>query len=103
METLFAPDHGFFLGTYINSNNVRSHYIMYQWRPLHGHLKSVNVSGGLIAGVLDGYARNDDGWFFAASPALFFERERFGANLVIVPTSDPERRLVAIQLKLRVW
>jgi hypothetical protein len=103
METMFTPDHGFFLGTYINSDDARSHYAMYQWRPLHGHLRSVSVSGGLIAGVLDGYARNDGGWFFGAAPVLFFDGERFGANLVVIPNSEPERRLVALQLKLRVY
>jgi len=31
---------------------------------------------------------------------VFFEGERFGANLLIVPASEPEDRLVAIQLKI---
>ena len=101
-EAVFAPDHGFFAGTYINSNGVRSHYGMYQWRPLHWQLKHVSVSGGLIAGFIDGYPKNDGGWFFAALPMFFFEGERFGANFAIVPASDPDHRLVAVQLKLRV-
>jgi len=75
---------------------------MYQWRPLHWQLKSVSVSGGLITGFIDGYPKNDGGWFFAVLPMFFFEGERFGANFAIVPASDPDHRLVAIQLKLRV-
>ena len=102
-EAVFAPDHGFFLGSFINSDNARSHYAMYQWRPLHWQLKGLSVNGGLIAGFVDGYSKNDGGWFFGAAPVLFFEGQRFGANFVIVPTSEPEHRLVALQLKLRVY
>jgi hypothetical protein len=103
VEAVFAPDHGFFAGNFINSDNFRSYYVMYQWRPLHWQLQHFSVSGGLIAGFLDGYPKNrDGGWFFGALPALFFEGERFGVNLLIVPASDPDHRLVAIQLKLRV-
>jgi hypothetical protein len=103
VEAVFAPDHGFFAGNFINSDNFRSYYVMYQWRPLHWQLQHLRVNGGLIAGFLDGYPKNrDGGWFFGALPALFFEGERFGVNLLIVPASDPDHRLVAIQLKLRV-
>ncbi len=102
-EVLFAPDHGLVAGTFINSENARSHYVMYEWRPLHWRPKSVSVSGGLIAGFVDGYPKNDGGWFFGAAPVLFFEGERFGANFLIVPASDPEHWLVALQLKLRVY
>jgi len=101
-EAVFAPDHGFFAGTFLNSDDVRSRYGMYQWRPLHWQLKTVSVSGGLVAGLMDGYPRNDRGWFFGALPVFFFEGERLGANFVIVPRSDSDHWLVALQLKLRV-
>ena len=34
-EALLAPDHVVMVGTYLNSENARSHYIAYQWRPWH--------------------------------------------------------------------
>lgn len=103
VEAVFSPDHGVLAGNFINSDNFRSYYVMYQWRPLHWQPHGVNTSAGLIAGFLDGYpSYRDGGWYFGALPALFFEGERFGLNLMIVPASDPDHRLVAIQLKLRV-
>lgn len=102
-EVLFAPDHGLVAGTFLNSENLRSHYAMYEWRPLHWQLGSVGVSGGLIAGFVDGYPKNDGAWFFGAAPMLFFEGKRFGGNFLILPTSNPDHRLAAIQFKLRVW
>lgn len=103
VEAVFSLDHGVLAGNFINSDNFRSYYVMYQWRPLHWQPHGVNTSAGLIAGFLDGYPKNrDGGWYFGALPALFFEGERFGLNLMIVPASDPDHRLVAIQLKLRV-
>lgn len=103
LEVALAPDHGFFVGNFINSGGARSHYGMYQWRPLHSRLWDLNVSAGLIAGAVDGYTNyHDGGWSFGALPMLFFEGERFGANFVIVPATNPDHRLVAIQFKLRV-
>ena len=103
VEAVLAPDHGFFAGNFINSGGARSRYGMYQWRPLHWQVNDVGVSAGLIAGAADGYTNyHDGGWFFGALPMLFFEGERFGANLAIVPATNPDHRLVAIQLKLRV-
>jgi len=102
-EVVLAPDHGFFAGNFINSDGLRSYYGMYQWRPLHRQLYGLNVSGGLVAGAIDGYPNyHGGGWFFGALPMLFFEGERFGANFAIVPAANPDHRLAVIQLKLRV-
>jgi len=101
-ELLLAPGHGFFAGDFINSVRSRSTYAMYQWRPLHWRPWGVNTSAGLVAGVMNGYHKNDGGWFFGALPMLFFEGERFGANFAIVPALNPDKRLVAVQLKFRV-
>jgi hypothetical protein len=101
-ELLLARDHGLFAGDFINSVRSRSTYAMYQWRPLHWQPYGVNMSAGLIAGVMNGYHKNDGGWFFGALPMFFFEGKRFGANFALVPALNPDKRLVAIQLKFRV-
>ena len=104
VEAVLAPDHGFFAGNFINSQNFRSRYAMYQWRPLHWQPYGVNTSAGLIAGAIDGYPDyRDGGWYLGALPMLFFEGKRFGLNFTVVPARTADNRLVAIQLKLRVW
>jgi hypothetical protein len=103
-EAVLGLDHGFFIGTFINSQESRSDYIMYQWRPLHWKVSEVAVSLGLAAGFADGYPTyHEGGWRFGILPALFVEGERFGANFVIVPSSDWDNWLAAVQFKLRVW
>jgi len=101
-ELLLARDHAFFAGDFINSVRSRSTYAMYQWRPLHWQPYGVDMSAGLIAGVMNGYHKNDGGWFFGALPMFFFEGKRFGANFAILPALNPDKRLVALQLKFRV-
>jgi len=103
VELLMAPEHGFFAGNYINSDGTRSRYGMYQWRPLRWQIEYLELGAGFIAGAIDGYEKHHNGgWFFAVLPTLFLEGDRFGANLLFVPASKPEHRLVAIQLKIRV-
>jgi len=103
-EVIFARDHGFFAGSYINSDRSRSHYAMYQWRPLHWRPEGIDVSAGLGIGGVNGYRTyRDGGWGFGALPMFFFEGKRLGTNLVIVPGREADKRLVAIQLKVRVW
>jgi len=103
-EVLLAPDHGLFAGSYINSDRGRSHYAMYQWRPLHWQPDGITVSAGLVAGGVDGYpGYHEGGWAFGALPMLFLEGERFGANFVVVPSVYANHWVAALQLKLRVW
>lgn len=107
-EVLFTKDHGVMAGTFINSDRARSHYVAYQWRPLHWEtFESFTVSGGVIAGAFDGYPRTrNGGWFLAPLPLLAIEgkRNRFGVNFTIVPNyGNRLHGAVAIQLKLRVW
>jgi hypothetical protein len=105
-EVLVTNEHGVMAGTFINSERARSHYVAYQWRPLHWQpAQGLHVSAGVIAGAFDGYPNmRNGGWFVAPLPLLAVEYRRVGANFTIVP--DYGNRLhgaVAIQIKLRVW
>lgn len=102
-EAIIAPDHALMLGTYLNSENGRSHYAGYQWRPLHWQPYGFNVSAGLAGSVIDGYpTMNNRGWFLAAMPVLAIEGKRFGVNLILVPNFN-HGSAIAAQLKLKVW
>ena len=104
-EVFLTDDHALMGGSFINSDRQRSHYALYQWRPLHWEVFSTKVSLGIAAGAFDGYPKyKDGGWFPAALPLLSVERERFGANFALIP-NIPNRMsgAVAIQVKMRVW
>ena len=103
-ELLLTDTHVLMAGTFINSDRQRSHYGAYQWRPLHWQAGGMNVSAGIAAGAFDGYPHyHDGGWFVAALPMLAVEGERFGLNLMIVPSiANRLSGAVAIQLKLRL-
>jgi len=104
-EVLFAPDHGFVAGTFLNSHKERSNYGAYQWRPLHWRRGGVDVSAGVAIGAIDGYPKmRDGGWFLGVLPVLAVEGERFGVNFSIVPTiNDRLNGAFVLQFKLRVW
>lgn len=104
-EVMLTDDHVLMAGSFINSDRQRSHYGLYQWRPLHWQVYGVKVGAGIAAGAFDGYPKyKDGGWFPAALPLLSVEGERFGANFALIP-NIPNRMsgAVAIQVKLRVW
>jgi hypothetical protein len=102
-EAILAPDHALLLGTYLNSENGRSHYAGYQWRPLHWQPLSLDVSAGVAVTAIDGYqTTNNGGWFVAPIPTMAIEGRRFGVNLVFVPNFK-QGPAIAAQLKLRVW
>ncbi len=92
-------------GSFINSNQARSHYAAYQWRPLQWQVANLEVGAGIAVGVFDGYPNYRDGaWFIAPIPLLSVESRYLGANFGIVPTI--KNRLdgaFAVQVKLRVW
>src|SRR5262244_2476004 len=81
-----APEHGFLAGTFLNSNDERSHYAAYHWRPLEWNPSGVSVRAGLAAGFIDGYSNTNHGhWFPVVLPALSAEYRRVGANLLLAP------------------
>lgn len=105
VEVALAPDHALIGGNYINSNGGRTYYGVYEWRPLHWQLASLEVSAGILAGAFDGYPNyHDGGWFVAALPVLAVESRYLGVNLSVIPTL-PHRLdgALSIQFKLRVW
>jgi hypothetical protein len=102
-EAVLAPDHAVILGTYLNSENRRSDYLGYQWRPLHWQPLGVDVSAGVALSLIDGYpTTNNGGWFLAPLPVLAIEGKRIGVNLILVPNFNRGAALAA-QLKLKVW
>jgi hypothetical protein len=102
-EAVLAPDHAVILGTYLNSENRRSDYLGYQWRPLHWQPLGVDVSAGVALSLIDGYpTTNNEGWFLAPLPVLAIEGKRVGVNLILVPNFNRGAALAA-QLKLKVW
>ena len=104
-EVLITDDHALMAGSFINSDEQRSSYGLYEWRPLHWRVSAVKLSLGIAAGAFDGYPKyQNGGWFAAALPLLAVEGERFGVNFALIP-NIPDRLsgALAIQVKLRVW
>ena len=105
VEWALTNNHELLAGTYINSNDERTRYAAYQWRPLHWDLAGVHIGGGIVLGAFDGYPNyRDGGWFVAPLPVLSIEGRWLGANISLIPTvKDRFDGALAIQLKLRVW
>jgi hypothetical protein len=99
----FAPEHGVIAGTFLNSDDERSRYAAYHWRPWHRNYGKLDVRAGLALGLIDGYSNTNDGdWFPIILPILTAEYGYFGVNLSIAP--HPENgTAIALQLRLRVW
>ena len=104
-EVTLSPDHSVLAGSFINSDDRRSQYGAYWWRPLHWKFGDVGVHAGVVAAALDGYPNyRNGGWFVAPIPAVAIEGSRIGANVMIVPTiRNRVQGALAVQLKLRVW
>jgi hypothetical protein len=97
----FPGDISLLGGTFINSDNRRSHDVGLLWEPLHlGIFKFGGVAGGF-----DGYPYMLNGaWFPALLPMASTSYGRFGANLTVVP--NYKNRLhgaVVLQLMFRIW
>ncbi len=105
VEVALAPDHALVVGTYINSNDARTHYGAYEWRPLHWQVAGLELGLGVAIGAFDGYPNyRDGGWFVAPLPVLAVEGRYFGVNLSVIPTiRDRLDGALAVQFKLRVW
>jgi len=104
-EMELSRNHVLTAGTFLNSDDDRTRYGGYEWRPLHWHPAKTDVSAGLIIAVLDGYPRVREGdWFVTVLPIVSLQWKRIGFNLTAVPTiKDKLYGAVAIQFKLRIW
>ena len=102
-QVLFAPRHSVLAGTYLNSENSRSRYFGYAYRPFIREQNGVRVSVGVAFAAVDGYPSTRDGkWFPAAIPTLNVEGRRVGASVLLLPNFKQGPAL-AFELKLKVW
>jgi hypothetical protein len=102
-EALLARRHAVLAGTYLNSENSRSHYFGYEYRPFVRERNDVRVSAGIAFAVVDGYPSTRDGnWFPAAIPRLNVEGKRIGASVLLLPNFK-QGPAIAFELKLKVW
>ncbi len=103
VELFLTPRHGLVAGSFMNSNDERSRYVGYHWRPLQLEFDRLRFSGGLVFSLIDGYSDVRDGKTFPiVVPAVSVEYRALGANLVFVPHREHSSAL-ALQLRLRVW
>jgi hypothetical protein len=103
VEVFLTPRHGLIAGSFMNSNDERSRYVGYHWRPLQLAFDRLRFSGGLVVSLIDGYSDVRDGKTFPlVVPALSAEYRILGAHLIFVPHKEHSSAL-ALQLRLRVW
>lgn len=94
-------DHRRFIagGAYRNSNNDISHYAVHGWRPYD----SGAVSGGIIAGAIDGYDIRDGGVFPFAAPYMSIEGKTAAMSIIVIPRVEKRvATTIAVQLKFRI-
>jgi len=100
-EYRFSSVASFTIGTFNNSYHESSKYIGAYWQPIQLGVFKL----GAVAGIFNGYSKtNDGGWFPAIIPALTYEGDRFGVNLLMVP-SIPDRVAgsFCVQFKLKAF
>lgn len=104
-EVMLSNDHVLMAGSFINSNDARTRFAAYEWRPLHWQFSGVDVGAGIVVGAFDGYPNYRRGaWFVAPMPMLSIEGRTLGANVSLIPTvKNRFDGALAIQIKLRIW
>lgn len=103
VEVFITPRHGVVAGSLLNSNDERSKYIGYHWRPLQLTHQRWRFGAGLVFSLIDGYSDVRDGKTFPiVLPTASVEYGPLGASLIFLP--HPEHSsAIALQLRLRVW
>jgi hypothetical protein len=102
-ELFLTPRHGLVGGSFMNSNDERSRYVGYHWRPLQLAFGRLRFGAGLVLSLIDGYSDVRDGKVFPIIvPTASVEYRALGANLIFVPHTEHSSAL-ALQLRLRVW
>ena len=103
VEVFLTPRHGLLAGNSINSNDERSRYAGYHWRPWQQDRAGLHISGGLAFALIDGYSNTREGRTFpVVLPTLSVEYKLLGAHLIFIPHPKNSSAL-ALQLRLRVW
>ncbi|HEX6267731.1 MAG TPA: hypothetical protein VFZ81_12650 [Burkholderiales bacterium] len=103
VEVFLTHRHGLIAGSFMNSNDERSRYVGYHWRPLQLAFDRLRFSGGLVVSLIDGYSDVRDGKTFPlVVPALSAEYRALGAHVIFAPRRERSSAL-ALQLRLRVW
>ena len=104
-EIALTREHVVMGGSFTNSNQKRSRYAAYQWRPLQWQVANLEIGAGIAVGAFDGYPNYRNGaWFIAPIPLLSVESRYLGANFGIIPTiKDRLDGAFAVQIKFRVW
>lgn len=102
-EVFITPRHGLLACSFINSNDERSRYAGYHWRPLQLESGGITFSAGLAFALIDGYSNTRRGRAFpVVVPTLSTEYGVLGAHLIFAPHPKNSSAL-ALQLRLRVW
>jgi hypothetical protein len=103
VELFLNPRHGLLAGSFLNSNDERTRYVGYHWRPLQLAAGRLRFSGGLAFALMDGYSDVRDGnTFGVVLPAVSLEYRAVGAHLIFLPHREHSSAL-ALQLRLRLW
>lgn len=101
LEYRYSDSQSIAVGGFNNSDSKTSHYLSWYWQPFAiGPVKL-----GATFGALDGYPDyHDGGWFLAAIPAATYEGNRFGLNVLLVPSyKDKLHGALSFQLKYRLY
>ncbi len=102
-EVFITPRHGLLAGAFMNSNDERSRYVGYHWRPLQLAFGRLRFAAGAAFALIDGYSDVREGKTFPiVLPALSAEYRAIGAHVIFVPHREQSSAL-ALQLRLRVW
>lgn len=89
------------IGTYRNSYYDQSNYIGAYWQPIA--VGPIHL--GFVAGGFNGYSNTHaGGWFPAILPAITWEGQLVGFNLLVIPTiSSRIAGSLSLQLKIKAY
>jgi hypothetical protein len=98
VEYQFNKKHLVIVGTFRNSINNQSEYIIYAWTPLQLFNRT---RAGIAAAVANGYEPHPGQPQAGAAPTVIFETRHVGLNFIALPKIKHEPGLIAMQIKFR--
>lgn len=100
LEQSITKEVNFVIGSYNNSEYLRSHYIGISYLPLQYN----GVKLGFVAGMVDGYPNLQNGHYGPlAAPLLSYEYGKVGFNIIVIPPVDKTIGVIGMQIKFKVW